>query len=191
MAEHGYRSTSMDDIAEAVGISKATLYQHFTSKIDIATAVMIGGVAGFVDWLEHGPERHVTPGEWLVLILREIITMIDHHNSAVFGRTALAMEVFTKMRDRPEYAQISERMLTMLAQAVQAAQASGDVAAEYPPSLVVQMMFNLSETVHYQHLKSEPTETLERVSALIVSAFFNGVQAQGAPSQRVSAGERK
>jgi AcrR family transcriptional regulator len=31
-AEHGFHSTSMDDIAEAAGVTKPVLYQHFPSK---------------------------------------------------------------------------------------------------------------------------------------------------------------
>src|SRR5215469_2739183 len=31
-AQRGYRSTTMDDIAEAAGVTKPLLYQHFSSK---------------------------------------------------------------------------------------------------------------------------------------------------------------
>src|SRR5271170_8370679 len=31
-AERGYRATTMDDIAEAAGVTKPLLYQHFSSK---------------------------------------------------------------------------------------------------------------------------------------------------------------
>ncbi len=31
-SDHGYRSTTMDDVAEAAGVTKPLLYQHFSSK---------------------------------------------------------------------------------------------------------------------------------------------------------------
>ena len=31
-AQRGYRATTMDDIAEAAGVTKPLLYQHFSSK---------------------------------------------------------------------------------------------------------------------------------------------------------------
>src|ERR1700735_2477696 len=31
-ADHGYRATTMDDVAEAAGVTKPLLYQHFSSK---------------------------------------------------------------------------------------------------------------------------------------------------------------
>src|SRR5213080_4299682 len=37
---HGYRSVTMDDLAEELGISKKTLYAHFPSKIELLEAVL-------------------------------------------------------------------------------------------------------------------------------------------------------
>jgi len=34
-AEHGYHATSMNDVAEAAGVTKPVLYQHFTSKREL------------------------------------------------------------------------------------------------------------------------------------------------------------
>ena len=34
---HGFRSVTMDDLAEELGISKKTLYAHFPGKIDLLT----------------------------------------------------------------------------------------------------------------------------------------------------------
>lgn len=39
MASKGYNAMTMDDIANLVGISKATLYQHFSSKHDLVICV--------------------------------------------------------------------------------------------------------------------------------------------------------
>lgn len=44
-AERGFHTTSMNDIAEAAGVTKPVLYQHFTSKRDLYRAVVtdVGG----------------------------------------------------------------------------------------------------------------------------------------------------
>lgn len=34
-AEHGYHATSMNDVADAAGVTKPVLYQHFSSKRDL------------------------------------------------------------------------------------------------------------------------------------------------------------
>lgn len=44
-AERGFHATSMDDIAEAAGVTKPVLYQHFTSKRDLYLELLddVGG----------------------------------------------------------------------------------------------------------------------------------------------------
>ncbi|MGY4720329.1 TetR/AcrR family transcriptional regulator [Naumannella cuiyingiana] len=39
-AANGYHATVMDDIAEAAGVSKPVLYQHFPSKLDLYLALL-------------------------------------------------------------------------------------------------------------------------------------------------------
>lgn len=43
---HGFRSVTMDDLAEELGISKKTLYAHFPGKIDLLEAVLADKIAG-------------------------------------------------------------------------------------------------------------------------------------------------
>ena len=39
-AEHGYHATSMNDVAEAAGVTKPVLYQHFESKKELYQALL-------------------------------------------------------------------------------------------------------------------------------------------------------
>ncbi|MFZ0917299.1 MAG: TetR/AcrR family transcriptional regulator [Candidatus Udaeobacter sp.] len=43
---HGFRSVTMDDLAEELGISKKTLYAYFPGKIDLLEAVLADKFAG-------------------------------------------------------------------------------------------------------------------------------------------------
>lgn len=47
--EHGYRATSMRQIAERVGLTKATLYHHFSSKAEIIQSLL----GPLLDSLDH------------------------------------------------------------------------------------------------------------------------------------------
>lgn len=44
LLKYGIRSLSMDDIAQELGISKKTLYQHFKNKKDLVMQVVMHGV---------------------------------------------------------------------------------------------------------------------------------------------------
>jgi len=44
----GYHAAAMDDIAEAAGVSKPVLYQHFPGKLDLYVALLDDGIADLV-----------------------------------------------------------------------------------------------------------------------------------------------
>src|SRR5437764_10828988 len=50
---HGFRSVTMDDLAEELAISKKTLYAHFPSKITLLKAVLADKFAGVEAKLEE------------------------------------------------------------------------------------------------------------------------------------------
>src|SRR5438034_9451002 len=55
---HGFRSVTMDDLAEELGISKKTLYAHFPSKTALVEAVLADKFAGAGAALERISREH-------------------------------------------------------------------------------------------------------------------------------------
>jgi TetR/AcrR family transcriptional regulator of autoinduction and epiphytic fitness len=55
LAEKGFESMTVDEVAAAVGIAKASLYKHFPSKEDLAAAAMVRIVQRAKDFLEAVP----------------------------------------------------------------------------------------------------------------------------------------
>jgi TetR/AcrR family transcriptional regulator, cholesterol catabolism regulator len=56
-AERGYHGTSIGDLAEALGMQKASLYTHFASKQDLLYETMREGAHAFHTALDAVPER--------------------------------------------------------------------------------------------------------------------------------------
>ncbi|GAB3703797.1 TetR/AcrR family transcriptional regulator [Mariniluteicoccus flavus] len=48
-AEKGYHAAAMDDIADAAGVSKPVLYQHFPSKLELYQALVDQACQGLTD----------------------------------------------------------------------------------------------------------------------------------------------
>ena len=55
---HGFRSVTMDDLAEELGISKKTLYAHFPGKFDLLEAVLADKFAGVEATLKEVTRAH-------------------------------------------------------------------------------------------------------------------------------------
>jgi AcrR family transcriptional regulator len=55
---HGFRSVTMDDLAEELGISKKTLYAHFPGKFDLLEAVLADKLAGVEVKLKEVTRAH-------------------------------------------------------------------------------------------------------------------------------------
>src|SRR3954452_267876 len=68
-AQQGYHGTSMEDLAEAMGIQKATLYTRARSKEDLLFELCRDGAAAFHAALDAVPAKPAAP-EHLRLALR-------------------------------------------------------------------------------------------------------------------------
>src|SRR6185369_5113240 len=55
---HGFRSVTMDDLAEELGISKKTLYAHFPGKFDLLEAVLAAKLAAVEATLKQVTRAH-------------------------------------------------------------------------------------------------------------------------------------
>ena len=55
---HGFRSVTMDDLADELGVSKKTLYAHFPGKFDLLEAVLADKFAGVEARLEQVTRAH-------------------------------------------------------------------------------------------------------------------------------------
>jgi AcrR family transcriptional regulator len=93
-AEQGYERTSLREIAERLGITKAALYYHFKSKEDIVASLTEDYLAGFddlVEWAKQqppGPERRRAIIERYVdafLASREVFRFLERNQAALRG----------------------------------------------------------------------------------------------------------
>ena len=74
-AQKGYHGTSIGDIAEALGVQKASLYHHIESKQDLLAETMREGAEAFHAALDGVPER-VPAVERIHLALRAHLRVV-------------------------------------------------------------------------------------------------------------------
>src|SRR5271170_8395359 len=104
-AKRGYRSTTMDDIAEAAGVTKPLLYQHFSSKralylelVDSIAQDLLVAIGRAVMRAE-GPRQQVELGfaaYFSLVVSREpefrLLYGRDHADDLELGRALRAVE---------------------------------------------------------------------------------------------------
>lgn len=111
-ARSGFHDTSMDEIAEAAGVTKPVLYQHFPSKralyrelLDDTGAQLLARLAEATGHASSGRQR-VEEG------------FRAYFRFAVGDRSAFRLLLGASIRNDPEFARIVEGVLTQAAEAI-------------------------------------------------------------------------
>jgi AcrR family transcriptional regulator len=91
-AEQGYDKTSLREIAERLGVTKAALYYHFKSKEDIVTSLVedyFGAIDELVAWGKTLPKTPESRAEVLrryysiVAAAGQVFRMLQHNQASV------------------------------------------------------------------------------------------------------------
>ena len=98
--ERGYEATSLREIAEAVGVTKAALYYHFTSKDELLRALiepleefqqrlltLMEGPLDRASWAEASAESV----DWLIAH-GQLFQLLDHNRGAVLALSGEEVE---------------------------------------------------------------------------------------------------
>jgi AcrR family transcriptional regulator len=105
--EQGYDKTSMREIAERLGVTKAALYYHFQTKQDIVDDLFVSlpeGIAEIVEWARQQPPGAETRDEILSrygTLLHEVgrdMARFFYTNQATFGKQESAFNMREGMR---------------------------------------------------------------------------------------------
>lgn len=127
-AEHGLRSVTMSQIAEQVGIGRATLYKYFPDVEAILAAWHERQLAGHLTQLAEAAARAEDPYQRLEAVL-EAYAVIQHELRAAH-RGELAVHLHQGGHVARAQRQLRELVRDLLADAAAAGEIRGDVAAD-------------------------------------------------------------
>jgi AcrR family transcriptional regulator len=109
--EHGYEATSLREIAERLGVTKAALYYHFKTKEDIVASLVqdrVDGMLALLDWAASQPPGPQLRQQIIRRYSDELHRGRHHDTMRFFERNQ------TALRDHPKSEQMREVMLRML-----------------------------------------------------------------------------
>ncbi|HEY3817087.1 MAG TPA: TetR/AcrR family transcriptional regulator [Polyangiaceae bacterium] len=134
-AEHGYEGTSMNDVAEQVGMRKASLFYHFATKDALYEAVLDRLVASLQTALEAIYVSSGTYQDRLEAVTETLVTLLSSHPYAARLLLREAMDWGPVIRGK-----LLERILLVLeagAAWVRAGQEQGAFVEADPKQLVL------------------------------------------------------
>lgn len=138
--ERGFANVTMDDVANEVGISKATLYQHFDSKDSMLVHLMAQHEDRFIAWLDSTSDQ--PPVERLRQTMRHLM---EGRVFSLRGLVRLGREdVVPIFRRSPDLVERHDQIVQMLTAIVAQGQAEGTIAPDLTPLAVISAMLTLS-----------------------------------------------
>jgi len=174
LAEKGFDSMTVDEVAADVGIAKASLYKHFTSKEELAAAAMIGVLdrsLAFLATLEARPldrpvEQLKSVARWTMQVqLAGEMPSLPAQNSAL--RTALVAN--KAYLDR--LMQVSDKLGVWIT----AAQKDGSLNPRLPPEVVLYTLFARACDPVLGLLKMSGNYSDEQIIEMLLTTCFDGL----------------
>lgn len=179
--ERGYHDTSIDDIAARVGISKGTIYLHFSGKEDLVAALFEHGMRTVLDALEAIFDSPGTPREKLYAIIRRIYSSMDRQHFQLMSTLLNSPEFHTHMALRRQvmgelWAEPRKRVTALLEEG----KASGEFDPAIPTPVMLSLFWSMLTPHTYRQLIAEENLPASAVAQYVSQVFFRGISLSGA-----------
>jgi AcrR family transcriptional regulator len=127
-AERGYHGTSLADVAEALGMQKASLYHHIDSKEDLLWEVASAGAEAFHAALDAVPEGAPVPDRIRLALQAHLRVVGEQLDAAtVFTREWRALDGDRRERFLAERRRYEERIRELFREGVDAGELRTDL----------------------------------------------------------------
>lgn len=154
--ERGFANVTMDDLADAVGISKATLYQHFDSKDAMLGHLIARQEDQFIEWLQRIADQ--PPVDRLLDTMRYLM---EGHISPLRGVVSMGREeVMPVFRSSPALIERHDQIIASLTATIQEGQSQGSIGPDLTPRVVISAMLALSNVSMGDYEPPECTRNL-------------------------------
>src|SRR3954452_4944624 len=173
-SERGYHAASMSDIADAVGIRKASLYHHVRKKEDLLFAIHEALVDELIDETLAVSSSSASPAEKVRELLhltmrfiarnREGVTVFLAERHAVTGERWQALVVKRDLYER------------MVSQIVTEGRGSGEFA-DLPPELVAKALLGMANWA-YTWFRQDGPMSADDVAEVFAAIALRGLEAR-------------
>jgi AcrR family transcriptional regulator len=174
LAEKGFEAMTVDEVAASVGIAKASLYKHFSSKEDLAAAAMVRVMQRAQRYLKDLPpaaplDQLRTVARWTMeLKLRGEMPSLPSQNSTLRAKLvadAAYMDGLIEVSDR-------------LGAWIEAAQAQGQINPALPAIAVLYTLYARACDPVLEFLRMGGQHEDAQIIDMVMASCFEGLCAR-------------
>ena len=175
LAEKGFDAMTVDEVAAEVGIAKASLYKHFTSKEELACAAMVTAMRRAQEVIQStdpqlAPLEKIKPvTRWtMTLKLQGLMPSLPSQNSSLRATLMASKDYMDGLME------VSDA----LGGWIEEAQAQGQINKALPAVAVLYTLFARACDPVLEFLKMGEQHTDDQILDLVMSTCFDGLNAR-------------
>jgi TetR/AcrR family transcriptional regulator of autoinduction and epiphytic fitness len=175
LAEKGFDAMTVDEVASAVGIAKASLYKHFPSKEDLAAAAMVRVMRRAQEFLQSVDEALPVRDKlkavvrWTVQVqLAGQMPSLPSQNSSLRAALMGNRDYIAALMD------ISDRLGAW----IEDGQRQGLLNGHLPPLAMLYTLYARACDPVVEFLKAGGQHSDEQIADLVVTTCFDGLSAR-------------
>lgn len=174
LAEKGFETMTVDEVAADVGIAKASLYKHFTSKEELAAAAMVRMLDRALAFLD---ERQALPDARPLEQLRAVaawtmrVQLAGEMPSLPAQNSSLRAALMEHQAYLERLVTVSERLGAWIT----AAQLDGSLDPRLPPEVMLYTLFARACDPVLSLLKAGGSYDDDRIVEMLLSTCFDGL----------------
>jgi AcrR family transcriptional regulator len=168
-ADRGYDGASMDDVARAAGITKASIYHHVSGK----EALLERGLGRALDALFAIVEESAAREGRAIDRLRHIVGRVAETTMQLLPELTVLFRIHgasKSERDAVERRRTFDRLVTDI---IAQAQRDGDVRRDLDARLLARLIFGMSNSVVEWYRRGSLTR--EAIANAVVAIAFEGI----------------
>ena len=175
LAEKGFDAMTVDEVAAAVGIAKASLYKHFPSKEDLAAAAMVRVMRRAQEFFGALPDT-AAPQDNLRAAVRWTmeLKLAGDMPSLPSQNSSLRANLMANRPYMDGLMEVSDR----LGGWIEAAQANGTISKALPPIAVLYTLYARACDPVLEFLQMGGQHTDAQIVELVLHSCFEGLNAR-------------
>ena len=175
LGEKAFDAMTMDDVAQTVGIAKASLYKHFDSKEELCSAAMVQMLHQVQAYLTSLPED-APPAHKLQMVVRwSIERLMAREMPLLPSRNSTLRNV---LMSNQSYMNGLVTVSDHIGQWIVQAQSAGTINPQLPPLVVLYTLFARACDPVVGFLQESGQYTDAQVVDLVVQTCFDGLGAR-------------